>query len=332
LFEEIFNLEEDNWFDFVSSLAEISVSNEVIVGLGPANTVKGIKALPRILKAHNGFFAYAAINAENACPEMEKIQATSEVMLEMGRESRDRNFQFAAGFGNLNGVPFFPSAYHKKGDKSWLMLGMQMPGIVVNAMKQSNGSFKKARELLTLSATKALLPLQEICLEILKENPEIDWNGIDTSIAPDHRATSLIDGFESMGITEKFGTSGTLSLTGLVTDTIKNLPGIKIGGYSGLMLPPLEDTGLAKRMKDYDVHKLLMMSSVCAIGIDTVPIPLDTPIGKLNGIYADVAMLSYRINNKPLSVRFLPVEGKAGDEIKFEDNPHLTDGIIMGIL
>merc|ERR1712232_162023 len=144
-------------------------------------------------------------------------------------------------------------------------------------------------------------------------------------------AMSLADGFETMGITEKFGKSGTLSITGLITDTIKNLPGVKIGGYSGLMLPPLEDSGLAKNMKSFDVHKLLMMSSVCAIGIDTVPISLDTPIEKLKGLYADVAILSYRLNDKPLSIRLLPVEGKAGDEVKFPDNPHLADGNIMEI-
>lgn len=50
---------------------------------------------------------------------------------------------------------------------------------------------------------------------------------------------------------------------------------MQICGYSGLMLPPLEDSRLVKEVQagHLSVRALLDLSAVCGIGLDTVPVP-----------------------------------------------------------
>ena len=98
-------------------------------------------------------------------------------------------------------------------------------------------------------------------------------------------------------------------------------------GYSGLMLPPCEDAGLAARAaeaKTYRVHDLLSYSAVCGLGLDTVPVPGDVTEAKLAALLLDVAALAFRLN-KPLTARVFPVPGKAAGEMTSFANPFLCD-------
>ena len=66
------------------------------------------------------------------------------------------------------------------------------------------------------------------------------------------------------------------------------------------------------------VADLLLYSSVCGAGLDTVPLPGDTSAGALAAILLDVAALALRLN-KPLTARLMPLPGKqAGDELRFD--------------
>jgi uncharacterized protein (UPF0210 family) len=64
-----------------------------------------------------------------------------------------------------------------------------------------------------------------------------------------------------------------------VTHAVKSLAnnGIKLIGYNGLMLPVMEDLILAERASEipstFTLRDLLMFSSVCGVGLDTVPVP-----------------------------------------------------------
>src|SRR5256885_3068821 len=76
-------------------------------------------------------------------------------------------------------------------------------------------------------------------------------------------------------------------------------------GYSGLMLPVLEDPVLARRASEgrFSVRDLLLYSSVCGTGRDVVPLPGDSRADRLAALIADVAALSTKLR-KPLSVLF----------------------------
>ena len=116
-----------------------------------------------------------------------------------------------------------------------------------------------------------------------------------------------------------------------ITDALKNLQ-VKTCGYSGLMLPVIEDTVLAKRAAEgrYGLQELLLYSSVCGTGLDVVPVPGDSSTKSLELVIGDVAALSAKYQ-KPLSARLFPIPGKkAGDSVTFE-NPFLTESVVMKI-
>ena len=101
-------------------------------------------------------------------------------------------------------------------------------------------------------------------------------------------------------------------------------------GFSGLMLPVLEDPVLAARASDrtYGVQELLLFSSVCGTGLDVVPLAGDTPVERIVRLVHDVAALAVKWQ-KPLSARLLPVPGvPAGGRVHFDD-PLLTECVAM---
>ena len=52
---------------------------------------------------------------------------------------------------------------------------------------------------------------------------------------------------------------------------------VKRIGYSGLMVPVMEDNSCSKRWAEgtFNIDSLLAYSAVCAGGLDTVPLPGD---------------------------------------------------------
>jgi uncharacterized protein (UPF0210 family) len=126
-------------------------------------------------------------------------------------------------------------------------------------------------------------------------------------------------------IGQPFGSLGTLHACALTT-TALHTTAVRRCGYSGLMLPVLEDRVLAARAAEerYRLQDLLLWSSVCGTGFDVVPLPGDIPDDDLTRCITDVAALSARLR-KPLSARLLPVPGaKAGDMSRFT-NPLLVN-------
>jgi uncharacterized protein (UPF0210 family) len=98
------------------------------------------------------------------------------------------------------------------------------------------------------------------------------------------------------------------------------------------MLPVLEDETLAKRWSEgkLSIDALLSYSSVCATGLDTLPLPGDVTPDQIARILGDVAALASKWH-KPLTARLLPVKNKyAGDTSDFDD-PHLTNAKIQAM-
>jgi uncharacterized protein (UPF0210 family) len=106
-----------------------------------------------------------------------------------------------------------------------------------------------------------------------------------------------------------------LYVAALITRAIRRTR-VRRCGFSGLMLPLLEDSVLARRAAEQppSVHELLLYSAVCGTGLDTIPLPGDISEPELAGIYLDVAALSAALE-KPLTVRLMPVPGAAAGEV-----------------
>jgi len=107
---------------------------------------------------------------------------------------------------------------------------------------------------------------------------------------------------------------------------------VKQTGYSGLMIPVLEDATLTRRWTQgtYTLDSILAYSAVCAGGVDTVPLAGDISEDAIARIVGDVATLAFKWN-KPLAARLLPAPGKkVGDMTEFSGA--LANAIIQPLI
>ena len=123
----------------------------------------------------------------------------------------------------------------------------------------------------------------------------------------------------------EIGTPGSLSAAFAITSAVKRVPVLQ-AGYSGLMLPVLEDSVLAKRWEEGTISRdsLMSYSSVCSTGLDAVPLPGDIALHDVENIIADMASLAVKWH-KPLSARLLPVAGRHAGEMTEFGSPYLVN-------
>ncbi|EGD75787.1 hypothetical protein PTSG_07905 [Salpingoeca rosetta] len=76
------------------------------------------------------------------------------------------------------------------------------------------------------------------------------------------------------------------------------------------------------------LQRLLLLSSVCGVGVDTAPIPGDFDPHRLALLYLDMSGLAHRWN-KPLSCRVFPVPGKAAGDMTTFDSPYLVNTRVL---
>lgn len=254
------------------------------------------------------------------------IKAAAEIIAAISKENGgEANFRFTASANCPAGIPFFPAAFHQ--GKNSFALGLESANLVTEAFKNSNHI--NARQNLKTLFEKNLRPLQDLAEGIAKRY-KLNYDGIDVSPAPGLDA-SIGQAIEEYS-RQPFGSPATLSACALITDVLKSL-NIKKCGYSGLMLPVIEDKVLSQRAIEgrFNMQELLLYSSVSGTGLDVVPLPGDTPKQALENILIDVAALSLKYSSKALSARLFLIPGKkAGDTIEFE-NPYLTPSIVMKV-
>ena len=235
------------------------------------------------------------------------------------------NFRFAAIANCQPDIPFYPASYHI--GKKCFTLGLECSDLLNRAFLDQK-TFDSARESLKRIFIQELRPLEDIGM-MIEDDTGVTFKGIDVSIAPSlEKEESTAFGFEKLGL-NKFGEPGTLAIAAMVTSVLKSLP-VRKWGYCGLMLPVLEDVGLAERCGDglLDVQKLLAYSAVCGTGLDCIPLPGDVTEQELINILYDVASLSSKLD-KPLSARLFPVPGKSAGEFTDFNSPFLTECKIL---
>ena len=282
------------------------------------------------------------IHARSIREAAEIIRALSKV------DNGEANFRFTAAANCPAGIPFFPAAFHEGGNS--FAIGLESANLVEEAFAHigtgggvSDGGVaggagdrgpvvsgrEAARIALKELLEKNLRPVQELC-EKIATGSGWTYDGIDASAAPGLNA-SIGKAIETY-THQPFGSPSTLGACALITDVLKGLD-IKKCGYSGLMLPVIEDPVLAKRAEEgrYTIGELLLFSSVSGTGLDVVPIAGDVSQEVIEGILTDVAALSLKYTAKALSARLFPIPGKkAGDRVSFQ-NPNLTATTVMEI-
>ncbi|MGB0035961.1 MAG: DUF711 family protein, partial [Candidatus Acidiferrales bacterium] len=225
--------------------------------------------------------------------------------LEANTPHSQGNFNFSATSFVPSGTPFYPGSYYT-GIGSDFAIGLQSANVVSDVFASAKSPAEAESKLTETLGAYA----QEIEKTALAMSQQTGWKyvGIDLSPAP----------FKDVpigGAIEKFlgapmGSSGTMSAAALITRALRAIP-VTQAGYSGLMLPVLEDSVLSQRWSEgrLTLDSLLAYSAVCGTGLDTIPLPGDVTQEQLERILGDVASLSVKWS-KPLSARLQPAAGK----------------------
>ena len=245
------------------------------------------------------------------------IAAAAEIIkyLEDHTARSQGNFNFSATAMLPTLAPFYPGSYHT-GSGHQFAVGLESANVLDEVFAAADSYQSGAQELTRRLGRFA----QDIEAGAKAIAAQTGWTyaGLDLSPAP-LKDVSIGAAIEKL-THARFGSSGTMSAVAATTAALMAIP-VQQAGYSGLMLPILEDSRLAQRWSEnaISVDALLAYSAVCGTGLDTIPLPGDITAEQLRRMLADVASLAFKWR-KPLSARLLPVHGKkAGERTEFDD-------------
>lgn len=236
------------------------------------------------------------------------------------------NFRFCAIAACGPNIPFFPSAYHAGGPPRFT-IGLEAADDVRRAFADG-GLLPELEQWLGETLGGSVREVERIARSLADEHG-IAYGGTDLTPAPfPNDASSAAGMLEDLGV-EVFGAAGTLTAAAALTAMLKRLPFSHVG-FSGLMLPVLEDGLLARRASEglLSVSELLLYSAVCGTGLDTVPLPGDASADELGAVVLDVATLAL-VLQKPLSCRLFPVPGKRAGEMTAYDFPYFANACVL---
>jgi len=311
--------------------------------IGEARNKEEIALLPELIQAY-GDLCNACVNValnEFGLLDNEMIEHAVSAVSEIGRLTPrgEGNFNFTVNFNCEPLIPYFPASYHRKELGNCFVVGLETPDLLVHVLEEFNAAnhsaghndlFRGYYEVMH-SALQYHVSTVTGIVEGLPPNKDFTFAGIDSSAAPSKDCSSMVDVYKLLGV-EYFGASGTVEASGLLTKVFKSVTGVGLVGFSGLMLAVTEDTGLAEatQKNEFDIRALLTYSAVCGIGLDTVPIPGDTPLAKICALMRDTGTMAFRLN-KPLTVRLFPVPGLQAGEITTFESDDLCNCAVLAV-
>jgi len=325
-------LSREEALQFFKNLDGLAQMQNVVVSIGPAYLAgqdgdAQADLLAEILKNTKSLYGSVYVTSD-AGVNWPAVRAAARVMKKLsdGTLHSEGNFHFAALASVPQASPFFPAAY-LTGLGHQFAVGLEPANSVAEAVRDAPDLATAKRRLIDLFF-QLTSDVENLALRV---DSERGWTylGLDLSPAPSKDA-SIGSAIENLS-KQPFGASGTLTAVGVITSAIREI-GLRKTGYSGLMLPILEDPIIAERWNAglVSLDALMSYSAVCGTGLDTVPLPGNITEEQLARIIGDVATLSVKWN-KPLSARLLPVAGKlAGQQTEFTD-PNLINGVIQPI-
>lgn len=314
-------------------LKDINIGNlRIRFAIGEAVNQHEIELLPELIKDY-GDLCNACVNVpldENGTLDNDLIKHCSKTVNKIAEITPrgEGNFNFTVNFNCQPLIPYFPASYHQSYLGNQFVIGLETPDLLVNVLARINQTIKNSPHnekmiqyfnVMQSALQNHIDQIQHIINQFSDNN--FQFAGIDSSAAPSKDCSSMVDVYQQLDV-EYFGAAGTVEASALLTKVFKSIKNINLVGFSGLMLAVTEDKGLAQATinKEFDIRALLTYSSVCGIGLDTVPIPGDTPLHKIEALMRDTGTMAFRLN-KPLTVRLFPVPKlNAGDMTKFESD------------
>jgi len=304
----------------LQAIDDLSAKENFIPSVGPAmmrdsDDPRVMRLLGRALSTMPNLQANAIIAAEDGIHwKVIRESATLVRYLTDHGPPSHGTFNFTATAMVKPYGPFYPGTYHTGAGKQF-SIGFEGANVVQEVFARTHGDFDGSVAELTRQLTVHAKAAESVGDETAAST---GWAfmGVDPTPAPlgDVSIGAAIETYTGA----KFGSSGTMTAALIITTAVKAVP-VKQIGYSGLMVPVLEDSLLARRWAEGSIttDSLLAYSAVCGTGLDTIPYPGDISVEQIARIFGDVASLAWKWN-KPLSARLQPVAGKkAGDRTEF---------------
>jgi uncharacterized protein (UPF0210 family) len=305
--------------DLFKSLDDLSKRDSFMLNVGPLTLADSSDATKVDLLSH--VLAQTRANASLVVADengvsWSAVRSAAQVVkyVEDHSPNGTNNFDFAAVAMVPPNVPFFPASNHS-GAGHEFSVGWEAGAFVEDVLTGANRDMKEAKQLLSRAFEHQARAVDVIAAQVEKES-EWKFMGLDPTPAP-LTDSSIGAAIETL-VGAKFGSSGTLSAAAVITEAERSIS-VRRVGFSGLMLPVLEDAVLAKRWSEgtFDLDSLLGYSAVCGTGLDAIPLPGDVSQEQLGRIIGDMASLAFKWH-KPLTARLIPAPGKkAGDRTDF---------------
>ena len=313
--------------EFFHAFDKLAQKEEFTPDIGPAmskdsDDPKQADLLARILAETQTINGYVAV-ADEAGIHWNAVRAAARVIkyLEEHTEHSEGNFHFAAGAFPPAVAPFFPVS-HTSDAGHGFAIGLESANIVQQVFASAKGDLNSIGDQLTMALGQQAKKIEEIAQRVATST---GWRyqGIDLTPVP-LKDISIGAALESL-LQGPIGSPGSLSAAYAITTAVKRVP-VQQAGYSGLMLPVLEDSVLATRWESGTITRdsLMSYSSVCSTGLDAIPLPGDISLHDLENIIGDMASLAVKWH-KPLSARLLPVAGKKAGEMTEFSSPYLVN-------
>jgi len=315
----------DLLFEFAHTLEELADTHNIdcvsigpVVATTPLSLLMSIHTLPQLIAETKKIYAavlfadqYSGVNLAAAYDFAQSVcKISSSTPNGMG------NVRLAALANVPPNVPFPHVAYHH-GGRAAFSIATEAADLALTAINNSR-SLSQAGERLVESIETISGYILEV-VDKLVDDHQIHFKGIDFSLVPyPTHARSIGAAVESLGI-RAFGGSGTLFAMAFLSNAIQQT-NVPRAGFSGVMLPVLEDSVLAQRAAEgsFSVHDLLLYSAISSAGLDLIPIPGNTEPDEIAAILLDMAALAIS-SSKPMSARLLPIPNRAvGEKVSFD--------------
>lgn len=306
------------------------------ISIGPAlpDDLRSYELIPDIIRASENVFLAGSMTTGKGEISLPAVKACAQVIFRVSRLSPDgfSNLRFAALANVPPGAPFFPAAYHSsepgEGEPCFA-LGMEAANVAVSAVKNAS-SLADVRKNLILVLEDHAARMHEVGKE-MESLFDVRFSGIDFTPAPfPLDDLSFGSAIEDLGV-PAVGLHGSLAAAAFLAEALDRAH-FPRAGFNGLFFPVLEDAVLAKRaaLGTLTVKDLLLFSTMCGTGLDTVPLPGEVAVEDLYAILLDVSFMSQRLD-KPLTARLMPIPGKtAGDKTDF-DFDYFANSRVLGV-
>ncbi|MHA1754516.1 MAG: PFL family protein [Candidatus Odinarchaeia archaeon] len=287
-----------------------------------------IESLPKVLSETDGVFSFVNVASTESGINMDVIERMGHIIKKIAYLTKDKDsigcVKLSVMANSAEGTPFLPGAFHSIGDsEAAITIGISGPGVIHSVLKNLPkdaplGDLVEAIKTTSFKVTRA----GELIGKKIAEKMKIDFGGVDISLAPSPEGgNSVGEIIEDMGL-EKIGAPGSVLAVALLTDALKkggSMASKYVGGQSGVFIPVQEDNAIAAAAGEgaLNIEHLKAMSSVCATGLDMIPIPGETKPETISALIADIVAIGV-VNRKTVGARLIPVfDKKVGEWVDF---------------